>query len=648
MGIRETVANLLRGTGQTTIQFQGGTLRDLVLGLTPEEMFRSQPHLRTVLSFVARNVAHLGLKAYERTSDADRRRLHDDPLAKLFRQPNPDMTGFELMEGLASDLGLYDIAYWLVTESPNTPSGWEIRPIPPSWVQSRESDSAFSVKSYVVVTPGGAQTRIPASDVLVFHGWNPGKPKDGSSPIDTLKHVLEEQMQAWSYRTQVWKRGGRIGSYITRPAGATWSDTARDRFLAGWKAKFTGDGSDAGGTPILEDGMTLGSQRFNAHEEEWVEASKLALSTVAAAYHVSPVMVGILDNANFSNTKEFRKMLYSETLGPTLARIEDRINTFLVPRISKSENAYVEFNIQEKLQGDFEEQAAVVSASTGGPWMLRSEARAMFNLPEVEGMDEPIVPLNVLVGGLASPRDTAPKDIGELVVVPEQRQLKSAPRSFKSADAATEDHQAAAQQVLEKFFKHQRSVLGGNRLKAKADPAWWDSERWDKELADDLYGLSVTIATEIGRAQAAQFGFAAGDYDQARTERFLRAVAESRAGAVNAATRDQIAKALDEGEPVDAVFDRAESARAESGSRALVAALAGWALLEAARQLIRPDVEVTKTWITGANPRPTHAAMNGESVPRDARFSNGMEWPGDMVGGVDEIAGCNCGIEITF
>lgn len=647
MGIREAWANLRYRGGQAQIEYYGGALRDLILGVSPETMFRTQPQLRTVLSFVSRNVAHLGLKAYERTSDTDRRRLRDDPLALLLKQPNSTMTMFELLETLASDLGLYDIAYWLIVESPKTPSGWEIRPIPPSWVMSRESSDAFTVEKYVIVTPGGTRSEVLAEDMLVFHGWNPGRPKDGTSPIETLRQVLEEQAQAWLYRTQIWKRGGRIGAYITRPLGAKWSDTARDRFIAGWKAKFTGEGPEAGGTPILEDGMTLGQLRFNAREEEWVEASKLALSTVAAAYHVSPVMVGILDNANFSNTKEFRKMLYSETLGPTLARVEDRINTFLVPRIAKRDGVYVEFNIEEKLQGDFEEQGAILQSATGAPWMTRNEARALRNLPAIDGGDALVVPLNVLEGGLASPRDTAPKDIGELVVIRERRQVKAAPQSLKSADVQTESYEAAAQQVLTRFFKRQRRVVAGALgAKAAEDPDWWDGDRWDKELSDDLYKLAVTTASEIGREQASALGFAPGDYDEARTLKFLRAVADTRAGAVNSTTRDALEAAIEAGEDIGDVFDAAEDERTTSGASALVAALAGFAVAEVASQLI--GERASKTWETGPNPRPSHAAMNGETVGINDEFSNGMKWPGDSAGGVDEVAGCNCGLRIDF
>lgn len=415
MAIREALAALFgRENPVEHVEWLGPTFRSMVLGLTPEELYRTQPHLRIVLDFVARNVAHLGLPVFERVGETDRRRLRDDPVAKLLGRPNASMTRYELIESLVLDLGLYDRAYWLVGAA-DSPSGWEIQPIPPSWVVSHAGGGAFAPAKYTVAFPNGTRAEIDASDMLVFHGWNPGRPKHGTSPVETLKQILAEQVQAWSYREQVWQRGGRAGTVITRPAGAEWSDAARERFVTDWKARWTGkSGEKAGGTPILEDGMTINRLGFSAREDEWSEVAKVALATVASVYHVNPVMVGVLDNANFSNTREFRKMLYSETLGPLLAMIEDRINTFLVPRLTKG-SVYVEFNIEEKLQGDFEEQGKILSTSTGAPWMTRNEARALRNLPRIEGGDELVTPLNVLVGGQASPQDGVTAGGGSLV-----------------------------------------------------------------------------------------------------------------------------------------------------------------------------------------------------------------------------------------
>jgi len=653
MGVLDTLSAMFtQRDGRSRIDWLGPTFQSMILGLTPEELYRTQPHLRTVLSFVARNVAHLGLHAFERASDGNRERLRADPLALLLKYPNPDMTQFELLESLASDTGLYDVAYWWVFEDVDRLSGWQIRPIPPSWVAEQRGGNAFSVGEYVVIAPSGERTPIPADQMLVFHGWNPGRPKHGTSPVETLKQVLAEQVQAWSYREQVWQRGGRVGAYITRPKDSNWSPEARERFARDWKDRWTGkDGKKAGGTPILEDGMTLNRLGFSAREDEWAEVAKLALATVAAVYHVNPVMVGILDNANFSNTKEFRKMLYSETLGPTLARFEDRINAFLVPRVAPDRDAYVEFNIAEKLQGDFEEQAAILSTATGSPWMTRNEARALRNLPAIEGGDELVVPLNVLIGGQASPRDSGDQnakaledDIGELRAIPSG--TKS--RSIRAKAQPPPTHHARAEQVIGAFFERQRkSVLSS--LGAKS-AAWWDEERWNAELSKDLLALALQTTPEVAAAVLEEVGLSGDDYDVARTEAILGAIAKSRAGAINSTTRDQIAAILDGSGPEGVtdpahVFEKAQEGRLGAIVLTLMTTFAAFATVEAAKQ----NGGASKTWlVTSKNPRPSHAAMSGQTVGIDEPFSNGANWPGDPALGVDGVAGCECDVEVTF
>jgi hypothetical protein len=57
---------------------------------------------------------------------------------------------------------------------------------------------------------------------------------------------------------------------------------------------------------------------------------------------------------------------------------------------------------------------------------------------------------------------------------------------------------------------------------------------------------------------------------------------------------------------------------------------------------------VSKVWVTGSNPRPEHAALDGETVGIEDTFSNGAAWPGDFTLDVDQIAGCNCTIELVF
>ena len=201
------------------------------------------------------------------------------------------------------------------------------------------------------------------------------------------------------------RNGARMSGYLVRPKDAPdWSDTARERFRSAWQAQYTGSGPGAGGTPILEDGMTFTAVSQTAKDLQYIEGRKLTREEVASAYFVPPPMVGILDNATFSNITEQHKMLYQDTLGPWLTMITEEIALQLLPDFELNpDRFYCEFNLREKLTGSFEERADAIQKSVGGPTMTVNEARALDNRPPIEGGDTLIVPLNVTQNGDPDP-----------------------------------------------------------------------------------------------------------------------------------------------------------------------------------------------------------------------------------------------------
>jgi hypothetical protein len=407
---------------------------------------------------------------------------------------------------------------------------------------------------------------------------------------------------------------------------------------------YRAKGANAGSMPVLEDGMTINQVRFNAREEQWIEAANLSLETVARAWHINPAMLGATGGVSYANVREFRKMLYGETLGPWLKMIQDRINSKLVPLLDPRDGVYVEFNVKAKLAASFDEQAAVLSSAVGRPWMTANEARALENMPALEGdADALVTPLNVLVGGQVSPRDSAPKS-GPVL-------RKAGALAVKGeADAASE---RSAEAVLQRFFKRQREAVLA-KLRAEA-PEWWDAERWNSELSDDLYKLAMSITGQVAADVLSDAGFGAGSYDSAVTEKFLRAVADSRASKINDTTLEQIEAVLDdpgeddEGNPIrspEKVFEDAQESRGGVILATLLTTFAGFATMEAAKQ---NSSEATKTWVVNSkDPRSEHSRMAGETVPVREKFSNGADWPGDPVLGASGVSNCRCIVQVSM
>jgi HK97 family phage portal protein len=596
-------------------------------------LYRTQPNVRTCVDFLARNIAQLGLHVFRRVSETDRERLRDHGLVRTLERPLPPeykVTRYRLIEELMGDLGVYFNAFWVKLRAGDRLG---LLRVPPPYV----TVYGGLVPTGYEVSLGGRKLQLRADQVVHFRGYNAGSSVVGLSPLETLRRVLAEEQAMGDYREHFWQNAARIDGVIERPLEAPeWSETARERFRAEFGALYSG-GDNSGKTAILEEGMTWKEAAFNAQESEYLGGRKLTREECARAYHIPLPMVGILDHATFSNIKEQHKNLYQDALGPWLAMIEQDIELQLLPEFPDSEGVYCEFNIAEKLQGSFEEQVAALQSAVGAPYMSRNEARARMNLPSVEGGDEIVTPLNVLVGGQASPRDSAPKALpaplhkadGELD--PTQPRLRA-------------QHVEKWREVIAAYFRRQGSAIASRVPKARIvsiEDVWRDGERWDRELQADLLALNLATATVWARWVAEQVG---AEVSEDAMLAYLAEHSRIQAEQINATTREQVGEALREAEALAAVrgvFELAANSRAAQIGQTAVTTASNFGSQEGARA----GGLRTKTWqVNSSNPRPSHAAMHGVSVAIGQAFPNGMKWPGDPTGGAAEVANCTCSV----
>lgn len=611
----------------------------LVDGLSARQLYATQANLQAVVSFLSDSVAQLPLKVYKR--DGDKRiRDRDSVAAKLLYRPNEDQTAYDFWDATLTEFFLMGNAIWWKLPDTESESGFQLRLIPDEWIINTERSTNYAPDVLrVVAGTGGSYIDIPRSEFIQFRRYSPGNPGGYQSPIAALRQTLQEQIQADRFRTDIWRSSGRFNAYITRPKDVIpWSDEQKKSFMTAFREGWAAGGGNTGKMPLLEDGMEIKPYQFNSKEAQYAETKQLSREDVAAAFHVNPSLIWHTTTQTYASAKDNARALYADCLGPTIQMLQQRINAFLLPMLGADPGTYVVFDLTEKLKGSFEERASILQASVGGPWMTRNEARADNDMPPVEGGDELIVPLNVVEGGQASPQDThmEPK-----MIVPSHRKDRSIVR-VKGRSTKEEDEDIA--EALKKFFRRQKdSILP----KIGAGSEWWDEDRWDKELADDLEPLIDKVADAHGMSTAEVLGT---EYGMEITRKYLRKLAEGRSKAINASTLQKLLDAIEEeSEPAD-VLEKRESKDADTFGQSLANAVAGWALMEAVHQAQHSGYtkKVEKEWETGPNSRPSHAAMNGQRVGIDEKFSNGAFWPGDDNLSPDESCGCNCSTNVII
>lgn len=625
------------------VMSMGGDAPTQVINYGARRLYQTQDNLKAVVDFMANSIAQLPLKTYTRNGETERVRDRDSTAAKLLWRPNKDQTWFEFIRGLSTEYFIFGSVYaWLLPDA-DAPSGYQLRIIPSEWVEDVDSETVYAPSVIHVRASATAKCiDIPRDEFVLFRTYSPGNPGGFISPVSALRSTLQEQIEAANFRKELWHSSGRLNAQIIRPKDVQpWDDEQRRRWTAAFREAWGAGGSKAGSIPVMEDGMEIKPFQTSFKEQQWAESIKLSRESVAAAYGINPSLIWHSDTQTYASSKDNARALYAECLGPVLQMLQQRINAFLLPMVDADSNTYVEFDLTEKLKGSFEERASILQSSVGGPWMTRNEARADNNLPPIEGGDELIVPLNVVEGGQASPTDT---HMDAKSITPLEKMAKAV-QEIRIKGAATDEENEALEEALAKFFKRQAaSVLP----KIGAGRDWWDEDRWNTELADDLEPHMDLIADAHGKATAAELGT---EYDTDITRNYLRAMAEARARATNDKTRDKLEEAIDDEESTPAdVMEKREEVESPMLARSLATAVAGWALLESVQQAERHGYSnaVQKEWVTGDNPRQSHALMNGERVPYDELFSNGAKWPGDDFLGPDETCNCNCRTDVII
>lgn len=359
--------------------------------VNPDLVYKTQPAVYICVNFLGQNVGHTKLKTYRAMGDNEHTPAPDSELARLLKRPNPRMTGFDLIHALVCDWALWDDAYWLKARAGDARRLYRL---PPAFVTAVGGDILTGPSGYNVNTGQTSPKTFSPEEIVHFHGYNSRDTRSGQSRLAPLRMVLREESEASKFRGKFWEKGAQFDGILKRPVDApVWDDDQIKRFREGWR-KYRNSGALAGETAVLEDGMDYGQASFSPKDAEFILGREWALDVVATAYHIPLSVLSRKQTSTFASAKEFRKALYVDTLGPINAMIESAVNLYLVPEFDDPD-LFVEFNIAEKLQGDFESSADAWRSAVQVPWETVNGARLKNNEPPIGDPNDPDNPFNI-------------------------------------------------------------------------------------------------------------------------------------------------------------------------------------------------------------------------------------------------------------
>lgn len=259
-----------------------------------------------------------------------------------------------------------------------------LRPLHPDRMRvGRDPDTQRKV--FVV---DGSSPMFTTRDILHI----PGLSYDGLRGIDVIRYqgqALGTSAAADEYAARFFDAGSHVDQYIQLDDNITPEKALarREEFQV-----FHRGLGNAHELALLGGGAKLESIGLDPAQTQLLESRKYGVTEVARILRIPPHKLYDLERATFSNIEHQSIEAVVDSIRPWVVRIEAHVNHD--PDLMPPRN-FIEFQVEGLLRGDQKARFESYSRGILTGFMNRNEPRRLENLPEAEGLDEFLVPVNM-------------------------------------------------------------------------------------------------------------------------------------------------------------------------------------------------------------------------------------------------------------
>ena len=337
---------------------------------------------------LAEPIASLPLVVYQRRPDGGKDRVTDHWLYRLMaKRPNRFQNPFEWREMLQGHLALRGNAYNQIITNPRGEI-IELMPIHPDRVKIELLPSGEY--RYRISDRSGTEVILPRGEVWHLRGLS-SDGLMGMSPIELARENLGTALAAQGYGARFFANDAKpTGGWIEFP-GSFKDSEAKKVFRESYQQAQSG--SNRGKVLVLENGMKFHEVGVTNKDAQFLELRKFQITDVARLFRVPPHMIADLDRATFSNIEQQSLEFVMHTMTPWAERWEASIQSEL---LLESDDIEIEFDFANLMRGDASSRSSYYQSGIQNGWLTRNEARIAENLNPIDGLDQPLRPLNMV------------------------------------------------------------------------------------------------------------------------------------------------------------------------------------------------------------------------------------------------------------
>jgi len=211
---------------------------------------------------------------------------------------------------------------------------------------------------------------------------------DGQSPLSAGAKSVDTETQLSDYQYSILKNGGKIEGLITVDTEYLTSEQAKEI-----QNKFEENYAEAknSGKPLVMYGKNeYKNLGLTPTELSYLESKKATREDILTIYQVPKTILGITDGVQKGNYEEANAVFIKDTIKPLLINIVNKLNNSELVGDDK-ELTYI-----DPIPEDVELNMKKIENGTKNFYMTTNEKRKLVGLEEISGLDEILVPFNLV------------------------------------------------------------------------------------------------------------------------------------------------------------------------------------------------------------------------------------------------------------
>ena len=634
------------------------------------------------VSKIAEKVASIDFKLNKIiNSDGDVEEVKSHEILDLLYRWNPYFTKEEAIEidtinrKLTGDSFIYKVR----NNAGQVVELWNIRPDRVNIVSSREE----YISHYEIINNDGTREKIDPSNIIHIKAPSPLNEYFGISPLSAAGNRVQVEGYAIENQRDLFLNSARPDGVLTTEEPLT--PEQREQLGDDFNKRHKGVGKNSK-LAVLDSGLKYQQVSLSPREMDFIESLKATRDDILTAFKVPKPIVAVTDDVNLANSKTAQEIFLSETIVPEMNKLVNKLNEeLIIPEYGE------EYFLTFEDPAPISREARLAEFTAGcDKWISRNEIRQILGMEAIPGGDVLYTQIaNVPIEGGANAREskayknlrgrrTAKIKLSMKQTIEKQKeQFKKDAKEisesslFKDKEKRLEYHRYYNKMTDNQADKLKRAMIAKKneqkdeilkalkrkKPKTKADiKKIFNLEKQVKDFKDwalpHFYGIFKQSGEDAMRLISME-PFTIDKAINPNTKQKIAKLLEKRAlffaKSVNDTTLSALVDTLSEGittgESIKDLSKRVNNTyldfnkyRAERIARTETNAVVNEANLEAYRQA---DAE-GKEWIATLDDRvrDEHLMMDGEIVPVDKPFSNGLMAPNEI--------NCRCAIAPIF